>query len=643
MRIISGGLRAKAVFLGTAVLVLVLAGSLRAATDMSRDTLAPSLRISSSLLRENFQKRADEFFGDNSRNFSQKVEISNVLGVHARPSGAIAAGIAQQFPDDKITFIKDGEEADAKDILDLLTLGVQKGDTLTVRVEGPNAAIAGRQIVDFLNELPFFDGEQDLAFTLAKAPEDPVVVGTKALNLIKMRKEGIPVPPGFIVIADRDFTPQTLKSYLKRKLKDLTESFPEDRKMIVSVRSSPMRSAPGLLETILNVGIDTEFVGEMEAQGINGWKMYYEYLKEFGTIALHIDKRKFRIKEKNISDQERAIRFAQIIKEEMKARGQEIQGGTGDIFPMDFIDQLVYAILAIKHSRHRPEIGMMLKAQGRRSRELPTAVIVQSMVFGNRDQDSGSFTLSTVDEHAQGDGIRIEYAQGLQGKAIVGGRISALSLEKSGLGKRQDERIRHIVRKLQEIFGPYLQVEGVVENGDVFITQCRTNNGGQKIIARKNVTMDKSTLLANTIYAAHPEETVNGFAVKISRIGQIDQFPEGGGPYILLFKYADAQSVQMLYKAVLSRKLNIRGVLSGVGGSQTHFARQVELLNELGYDIPYMSDVNYDNISDYSYLSMTPDTYTVKVKQRPYVQQMPLFFESLYESNDVPTLIKQSI
>ena len=543
--------------------------------------------------------------------------------------------MVKQFPDAQVFIVKDGQEADAGDVLEVLSLFTQKGEKVTVRVTGRDAAIAGRQIVSFINELEFFDGDQDLAFTLAMAPEDPVVVGTKALNLIKMRKEGIPVPPGFVVIADRDFSYQVLRAYLKRKISELTKSFPKDRKMIVSVRSSPMKSAPGLLETILNVGIDTEFVEELEAKGINGWKFYHEYLREFGILAFNIDKKVF---DKVTADTDRqlTVKFAQIIKDRMKTAGMEI-ADNGDIFPMDFIDQLTYSIMAIKNSRHRQEVKMMLKAQGGQEEDLPTAVIVQMMAFGNWDSDSGSFTLSTIDDQNKGDGIRIEYGQGLQGKAIVDGRITAGPLEKSGLGTKQFEYIRHIVKKLQAMFGLYLQIEGAVESGHVYITQCRANSAAQQVIARKEIDLEPDMILAKTIYAKTPEKTVSGFALKARNIADLPS--EGGSSYILVFEYGDAKSVRLLYEAVLNRNLNVRGVISGVGGSQSHFTRQIELLNDLGHDIPYMSDANYENITNGAYLSMSPDTYTIKIRQSPPVQ-MPLDFDFM---RDGTTLVGQSI
>lgn len=79
------------------------------------------------------------------------------------------------------------------------------------------------------------------------------------------------------------------------------------------------------------------------------------------------------------------------------------------------------------------------------------------------------------------------------------------------------------------------------------------------------------------------------------------------------FEYADAKSVRILYDAVFNKGLHVSGVVTGVGGAQSHFARQIELLNDLGHDIPYMSAIDYNQLQAGSMVGFNPEEFTLAI------------------------------
>jgi len=218
-------------------------------------------------------------------------------------------------------------------------------------------------------------------------------------------------------------------------------------------------------------------------------------------------------------------------------------------------------------------------------------VIIQQMVFGNLNDLSGSFVLSTYDPVSGQDGLYVEYAKKAQGDAIVNGEITPKPIAQSGIQEEQLREIDEITKKLQAEFGKYIQVEGVIENGKVWILQCRKvepQHLNQNLNGRE-IKQEKSTHL---IVSRGQFNQVKGRLIDTAGMENISSSKD---PVVLVFKHADKEATELLLK-VLDLKVPVAGIVSEIGGTQTHFASVVNRLNTLGHNILYLSNVDIHSL-----------------------------------------------
>lgn len=322
------------------------------------------------------------------------------------------------------------------------------------------------------------------------------LLGGKGANLAEMSKLGIPVPPGFTISTEvcKSFNennqkyPNTLEKEVAANLEKLEKAtgkkFGDTKNpLLVSVRSGAASSMPGMMDTILNLGLSEKVVNSLASSTGNprfAWDSYRRFIQMYGNVVENIDHEKFEHVIEEIKD-------SRGIKEDTDmsaADWEEVVAGYKKLFkieknrnfPDDAKDQLWGAIGAV--------IGSWNNARAITYRRLNhiddskvfgTAVNVQSMVFGNLGADSGTGVAFTRNP-ATGENLPYgEYLMNAQGEDVVAGIRTPKHLD----SLKEDNEIVYreliaIFSKLEKHYRDMQDVEFTIENGKLFILQTRS-------------------------------------------------------------------------------------------------------------------------------------------------------------------------
>src|SRR2546427_3184274 len=325
------------------------------------------------------------------------------------------------------------------------------------------------------------------------------LLGGKGAGLAEMTNLGVPVPAGFTISTEacvayfknkRKYPPglwDEVLRYMKRLESAMGMEFGDpSNPLLVSVRSGARASMPGMMDTILNLGLnDTTVCGLIKKTGNDrfAWDSYRRFVQMYGDVVLGL-----KPQHKDEIDP-----FEQIIEEIKRARGvrldtelttadlhllverfkQGIKDRLGIDFPSDPEEQLWGAIGAVFGSWMNPRAIAYRKLNDIPS-DWGTAVSVQAMVFGNMGNDSGSGVAFTRDA-ATGENVFYgEYLTNAQGEDVVSGArtplpISQLAKDNSKLYKQLD-RVRRI---LEKHYRDMLDIEFTIQQGKLYMLQCR--------------------------------------------------------------------------------------------------------------------------------------------------------------------------
>ncbi|MEU3254149.1 pyruvate, phosphate dikinase [Streptomyces sp. NPDC006997] len=328
----------------------------------------------------------------------------------------------------------------------------------------------------------FGEGDRDMA----------ALLGGKGAGLAEMTRLGLPVPPGFTVTTEacRTFLasgaePPELEAQTAAALAALEDAMgrrlgaPDDP-LLVSVRSGARFSMPGMMETILDIGLnDDSVVGLAKSSGRErfAWDSYRRLVQMFGHTVMGVDGDLFqdaiaahRAKLAVTADQDLDIEELHVLTEEFKGI---IRRETGEEFPQDPAEQLRRAVRAVFDSwngerarvyRHREHI----------SEDLGTAVNVQAMVFGNLGADSGTGVAFTRDPATGERGMYGDYLPDAQGEDVVSGVRDAVPLaELKRLDAKSYLELGDHLRTLENHYRDLCDVEFTVERGRLWILQTR--------------------------------------------------------------------------------------------------------------------------------------------------------------------------
>ncbi|WP_156943620.1 pyruvate, phosphate dikinase [Alkaliphilus transvaalensis] len=334
------------------------------------------------------------------------------------------------------------------------------------------------------------------------------LLGGKGANLAEMTKIGLPVPPGFTV------TTEACNEYYKnhktiwkgledgiflhldqlekqsgKKFGDLTNP------LLVSVRSGSVFSMPGMMDTILNLGLNDESVKGLATATQNprfAYDSYRRFIQMFGDVVLGVKKYKFdtaldkRKHEKNIEqDIDLTAEDLIYLVEEFK---KIIKKETGKTFPQDVKEQLLMAIEAVFKSWNNPRANVYRKINDI-SDHLGTAVNIQSMVFGNMGETSGTGVAFTRNPSNGDNELFGEFLMNAQGEDVVAGIRTPKEI--SELKEKMPEVYQQFIdvtKLLEKHYQDMQDIEFTIERGELFILQTR--NGKRTTLAAINIAVE---------------------------------------------------------------------------------------------------------------------------------------------------------
>jgi pyruvate,orthophosphate dikinase len=318
------------------------------------------------------------------------------------------------------------------------------------------------------------------------------LLGGKGANLAEMVKIGLPVPPGFTITTEacREFLvngkiPEALPAQLEKALanleKELGKEFGNPAKpLLVSVRSGAKFSMPGMMETVLNVGMTPEVAQAMGEQSGNpkfAWDCYRRFVDMYGRIVCDVPNEEFHKIAARVLAQFKAKSIADLDVDGLKALTEgyikETEAVTGENFPTDPREHLAKSVEAVFHSWNS-ERAQLYRQRERIPSDLGTAVNVQSMVFGNLDDQSGTGVAFTRDPATGESGSYGDYLVRAQGEDVVAGIRNTMSLADLATEiPRIATELDDVMAKLEKHYRDLCDIEFTVEKGKLWILQTR--------------------------------------------------------------------------------------------------------------------------------------------------------------------------
>jgi pyruvate,orthophosphate dikinase len=320
------------------------------------------------------------------------------------------------------------------------------------------------------------------------------LLGGKGAGLAEMTRAGMPVPPGFTITTQAclDFYklgrrfPDGLEDEIKSAMRELEKRTGKgfgssDNPLLVSVRSGARVSMPGMMDTILNLGLNDASVaglGRLTENPRFAWDGYRRFVAMFGNVVLGIEKDRF---EHVISEEKKSTgvatdpELAAAAWQRVVAKFKEIvRGATGKDFPQDVGEQLRLSVEAVFDSWHSKR-AIDYRRFNRISDDWGTAVNVCTMVFGNMGEDSGTGVAFTRDPNTGEKKLFGEYLRNAQGEDVVAGIRTPVPI--SDLEKMQPEVYREFVTYADQLEGHYRDaqdLEFTVERGKLYMLQTRS-------------------------------------------------------------------------------------------------------------------------------------------------------------------------
>ena len=318
------------------------------------------------------------------------------------------------------------------------------------------------------------------------------LLGGKGANLAEMVKLGLPVPPGFTITTDacRAYlaageSPETLDVEVTSHLRNVEQEMgkrlgDKNDPLLVSVRSGAKFSMPGMMETVLNIGLNDESVQGLAAQSGNerfAWDSYRRLIQMFGKTVQDIDGDKFAdILHKLQADKGYSGDLdmtADDLKHLVKEFKKVVKDETGEDFPQDPRKQLDLAVEAVFRSWNT-ERARLYRRRERIPNDLGTAVNVCTMVFGNMGETSGTGVCFTRDPSTGHSGVYGDYLVNAQGEDVVAGIRNTLSLaDLERLDKKSYDELRGIMNKLETHYRDLCDIEFTIQQGKLWMLQTR--------------------------------------------------------------------------------------------------------------------------------------------------------------------------
>ncbi|WP_342304371.1 pyruvate, phosphate dikinase [Methanolobus sp. ZRKC5] len=318
------------------------------------------------------------------------------------------------------------------------------------------------------------------------------LLGGKGANLAEMANLGIPVPPGFTITTevcllylDKGVYPTEVIDQINNAILELEKVTGKkfgnnENPLLISVRSGARVSMPGMMDTVLNLGLNDDTVAGLAKKAGNerfAYDSYRRFLTMFGDVVLDIDHHKFEsvlsAKKKEIGATLDTELKAESLKELVEIFKSIIRDETGDDFPQDPRKQLQMAIDAVFNSWNNQR-AITYRRLNSIPGEWGTAVNVQSMVYGNMGETSGTGVAFTRDP-AKGDKRFFgEYLMNAQGEDVVAGIRTPEPI--ATLEETMPEayaKLEEIYKTLENHFKDMQDIEFTIEDGKLYMLQTR--------------------------------------------------------------------------------------------------------------------------------------------------------------------------
>ena len=334
------------------------------------------------------------------------------------------------------------------------------------------------------------------------------LLGGKGANLAEMTHIGLPVPQGFTITTEactkyyddgkeiNDEIKGQINEYIT-KLEEITGKKFGDKEnpLLVSVRSGARASMPGMMDTILNLGLNDEVVNTLAEKSGNyrwAWDCYRRFIQMYSDVVMEVGKKYF----EELIDEMKAKRGVKLdveltAEDLMELASQfknEYKEKIGKDFPTDPKEQLMGAVKAVFRSWDTPRANVY-----RRDNDIPyswgTAVNVQSMAFGNMGEDCGTGVAFTRDPATGEKGLFGEFLTNAQGEDVVAGVRTPMHINE--MEQKFPEAFKEFVevcRKLEEHYRDMQDMEFTVEHGKLFMLQTR--NGKRTAKAALKIAVD---------------------------------------------------------------------------------------------------------------------------------------------------------
>ncbi|MET0967413.1 MAG: pyruvate, phosphate dikinase, partial [Nakamurella sp.] len=318
------------------------------------------------------------------------------------------------------------------------------------------------------------------------------LLGGKGANLAEMTRLGLPVPPGFTITTDacREYLrqgvePAELRVQVTTALRQLEDGLGRqlgDRHdpLLVSVRSGAKFSMPGMMETVLNIGLNDASVKGLAEVSDNerfAWDSYRRLLQMYGKTVLHMPGEVFA----DTLDKAKAAKGVandidldvDDLKSLVGAFKQYIEQHCGSPFPQHPREQLDLAVRAVFDSWNTDR-AQLYRRRERIPQDLGTAVNVCSMVFGNLGDTSGTGVAFTRDPASGRAGAYGDYLSNAQGEDVVAGIRNTLSLDDlAKLDPTSHRELTHVMRRLETHYRDLCDIEFTIERGKLWMLQTR--------------------------------------------------------------------------------------------------------------------------------------------------------------------------
>ena len=334
------------------------------------------------------------------------------------------------------------------------------------------------------------------------------LLGGKGANLAEMTNIGLPVPQGFTITTEactqyyedgrqiNDEIMAEIMEYIEKMEKITGKKFGDhENPLLVSVRSGARASMPGMMDTILNLGLNEDVVDVIAKKSNNprwAWDCYRRFIQMYSDVVMEVGKKYFEQLIDAMKAQKGVTQDVELDAADLKELAMqfkaEYKAKIGEDFPSDPKEQLVGAIKAVFRSWDNPRANVY-----RRDNDIPyswgTAVNVQSMAFGNMGDDCGTGVAFTRDPATGAKKLMGEFLTNAQGEDVVAGVRTPMPIDE--MAQKFPEafaQFQTVCQTLEDHYRDMQDMEFTVEHGKLYMLQCR--NGKRTAPAALKIACD---------------------------------------------------------------------------------------------------------------------------------------------------------